>query len=238
MQRKSVLHLVAALALLVVLLSTALVVSADKGEPPGVLPNSLSLSGASAPPARPIHVSPPQNPDALVNDGSFENGPPPGSAWTEVTNVACEWIGDWSGVWGAGAYDGVNDFWAGGYCNGTPATSSVSQAGIAVPATDNDLRFWYMSYRPDPDDGDNDRAYVNVNGTPVWTLALIQANNTFPNWVEVVVPMGAYAGQNVTLEFGAISEGASTGNIRYDYISFGTPPAARAARSAPMRSPS
>ena len=116
------------------------------------------------------------------------------------------------------------DFWAGGYCDGTPATSSVSQAGIAVPATDNDLHFWYMSYRPDPDDGDNDRAYVNVNGTPVWTLALIQANNTFPNWVEVVLPMGAYAGQNVTLEFGAISEGASTGNIRYDYISFGTPP--------------
>ena len=88
MQRKSVLHLVAALAILVVLLSTALVVSADKGEPPGALPNSLSLSGGSAPPAGPIHVSPPQNPDALVNDGSFENGPPPASAWTEVTNVA------------------------------------------------------------------------------------------------------------------------------------------------------
>ncbi len=31
--------------------------------------------------------------------------------------------------------------------------------------------------------------------------------------------MGAYAGQNVTLEFGGISEGASTGNIRFDYIS-------------------
>ena len=111
---------------------------------------------------------------------------------------------------------------------------SVSQAGIAVPATDNDLHFWYIAYRPDPDDGDPDTAYVKVNGTGVWTLALTQATNTYPNWVEVVLPMAAYAGQNVTLEFGAISAGAATGNIRYDYISFGTPPpppsAARPAR--------
>ena len=164
MQRKSVFYLVAALALLVVLLSAALVVSAEKGEPPGAFPNSLSISGGALPPAGPIHVSPPQNPDALINDGSFENGPPPASAWTEVTSVSCEWIGDWSAAWGVPAHDGSIDFWAGGYCGGVPATSSVSQAGIAVPATDNDLHFWYNAYRPDPDDGDNDRAYVNVNG--------------------------------------------------------------------------
>ena len=93
MQRKSVFYLVAALALLVVLLSAALVVSAEKGEPPGALPNSLSISGGALPPAGPIRISPPQNPEALINDGSFENGPPPGSAWTEVTNVGCEGIG-------------------------------------------------------------------------------------------------------------------------------------------------
>ena len=141
MQRKSVFYLVAALALLVVLLSAALVVSAEKGEPPGAFPNSLSISGGALPPAGPIRVSPPQNPDALINDGSFENGPPPGSAWTEVTSTACEWIGDWSAVWGVAAHDGTYDYWAGGYCGGVPTTSSVSQAGIAVPATDNDLRF-------------------------------------------------------------------------------------------------
>ncbi len=211
-------------AFLVTILCLSLVtaVVASKADPPA--PNSLSRMSGFAP-ARPATVvSSPGSPNTLVNDGSFENGPPPGSAWTEVTNVACEWIGDWSGVWGAAAKDGMMDFWAGGYCGGTPATSYVSQAGIAVPASDNDLRFWYMAYRPDADDGDNDRAYLNVNGSQVWTLPLLQASNTYPNWVEVVLPMAAYAGQNVSLEFGGISEGASTGNIRYDFISFGEPP--------------
>ncbi len=54
MQRKSVFYLVAALALLVVLLSAALVVSAEKGEPPGAFPNSLSISGGALPPAGPF----------------------------------------------------------------------------------------------------------------------------------------------------------------------------------------
>ncbi|QLQ04843.1 MAG: hypothetical protein HZY76_01155 [Anaerolineae bacterium] len=46
---------------------------------------------------------------------------------------------------------------------------SVSQAGIAVPATDNMLHFWIISYRPDADDPDLDQAYLKVNGTTVWT---------------------------------------------------------------------
>ena len=57
----------------------------------------------------------------LVNDGSFEKGPPPASAWTETTGNLCEWIGDWSAVWGAAAYDGVNDYWGAGYCSGMPS---------------------------------------------------------------------------------------------------------------------
>lgn len=223
MQRKNALYLLGMLVLLVALLSSVLTVSASKGEPPAPA-NSLSASGGSLPPAGTIYVRPSQFPSALINDGSFENGPPPASAWTEVTNTTCEWIDDWSSVWALGAHDGVIDFWAGGYCSGSPATSSVSQAGIAVPASNNDLHFWYVAYRPDSDDGDNDHAYVNVNGVQVWSLPLLQANNTYPTWVEAVVPMTAYAGQNVTLEFGAVSEGASTGNIRFDYISFGEPP--------------
>ncbi|QLQ04842.1 MAG: hypothetical protein HZY76_01150 [Anaerolineae bacterium] len=52
---------------------------------------------------------------------------------------------------------------------------------------------------------------------------LIQANDTFPNWVEKTYDLSAYAGQNVTLEFGANSAGASTGNIRFDFIQIGEP---------------
>jgi hypothetical protein len=161
--------------------------------------------------------------EALVNDGSFENGPPPGSAWTETTNSTCEWIGDWSGVWGVAAYDGIMDFWGGGYCNGTVTTSSVAQT-VAVPPANTTLSFWIISYRPDADDPDLDQAYVEVNGTPVWTYDLIQANNTYPNWVNVTVDLSAYAGQNVSLELGATSAGASTGNIRFDYVEFAGPP--------------
>jgi uncharacterized repeat protein (TIGR01451 family) len=154
---------------------------------------------------------------ALINDGSFENGPPPGSAWTEVTDQPCEWIGDWSGVWGVPAFDGFYDYWAGGYCGGIPTTSHVSQDNIAIPAGSATLSFWYNSYRPDADDG-GDYAYIKVNGTTEWTLDLIQANNTYPNFVNATVDLSAYAGQNVILEFGAVSGGVSTGNIRFDFI--------------------
>ena len=213
---------VACFALALVALAS---VALAKDVQPVASPHSLRLSGAPQPISGPILSRPPRAPEALINDGSFENGPPPASAWTETTNVGCEWIGDWSAVWGAGAYDGSQDFWAGGYCGGVPATSSVSQAGIPIPVSDNNLRFWYMSYRPDPDDpAPDDYAYAEVNGSQVWSLNLTQANDTFPNWVEVVVSMAAYAGQNVTLEFGGVSTGAQTGNIRFDYIQIGDPP--------------
>jgi hypothetical protein len=48
----------------------------------------------------------------LINDGSFENGPPPFSAWAETTTTICEWIGDHSAVFATSGYDGANSFWA------------------------------------------------------------------------------------------------------------------------------
>ncbi|HQN39748.1 MAG TPA: hypothetical protein PLQ31_09485, partial [Thermoanaerobaculia bacterium] len=56
-----------------------------------------------------------------------------------------------------------------------------------------------LSYRPDDDDADLDQAYVQVNGTTVWTWDLIQENDTYPDWVEQIVDLSAWAGQNVTL---------------------------------------
>jgi hypothetical protein len=156
----------------------------------------------------------------LVNDGSFENGPPPASAWTETTNNLCEWIGDWSGIWGAAAYDGTYDYWAAGYCSGLPSTDSVEQT-ITVPAS-GVLSFWYMAYRPDSDDAAVDTAYISVDGTVVWSLDLIQANDTYPNWVQASVDLSAYAAQTVNLKLGANSFGDLTGNIRFDFLEFPT----------------
>ena len=189
-----------------------------ESDPVPAAANRLSRSGALPPTAGVVHARPALHPEALINDGSFELGPPPASAWTEVTNGTCEWIDDWSSVWGVAAYDGTFDFWAGGYCGGAPTSSSVEQANIPVTATDNELHFWILSYRPDDDDSALDQAYVQVNGTTVWTYDLIQENDTMPNWVEQIVDLSAWAGQNVTLKFGANSAGDETGNIRFDFI--------------------
>jgi hypothetical protein len=221
-----ILGTIVALTMVVALVSSAFA-AAPRG-PAG--PNTLTATGQAL---RPATGAAPQSPpvaDAItVNDGSFEYGPPPASLWTEVTNSACEWIGDWSDVWGVAAHDGRYDFWAGGYCNSIPTTSSVEQ-DLAVPVDDTSLTFWYLAYRPDADDPTpDDYAYVTVNTaanaeTEVWRLDFIQANDTFPNWVEATIDLSAYAGLTVHIKFGAVSTGELTGNIRYDYIGAPTYP--------------
>jgi len=161
---------------------------------------------------------------SLINDGSFEQGPPPASAWTETNDSTCERIGNFSSVWYVSAYHGDNDYWAGGYCNNgsanVPIISSVAQT-LIIPADTPQLSFYYISFRPDADDApqDGDHAYVAVNGTEVWSLPLVQANNTYPNWSELItVDLSAYATQSISLSFGGFAEGNFTGNLRFDYI--------------------
>jgi len=196
--------------------SSGPVSSGDNPIPGG---NSLSRDPKLKLPDQPTQqVMSPNAPMVLLNDGSFENGPPPTSAWTETANNGCEWIGDWTSVWGHGAYDCVYDYWAGGYCSEVPSTDSVSQT-ISVPSVGATLSFWYMAYRPDDDDpSPDDYAYVSVDGTPVWTLDFIQANDTYPNWENVTIDLGAYAGEIIDLELGAVSTGDNTGNIRFDLV--------------------
>ena len=163
---------------------------------------------------------------SLITDGSFEQGPPPGSAWTEVSDGACEWIGNFSDPlsWGVAALDGVYDYWGGGYCDNLPNSSSVTQS-VFVPLGTSALTFHYLAYRPDPDDSpaDGDHGYVMINGTEVWTLPFVQATNTYPNWAgPVTVNVAAYAGTTITLSFGATSVGTATGNVRFDYVGLGT----------------
>jgi hypothetical protein len=168
----------------------------------------------------------------LINDGSFELGPPPASAWTELNDSDCERIGVWSGEWYVSALDGDNDFWAGGYCTDSgsgenvPINASVTQT-VLVPSGSTTLSFYYIAFRPDSDDDppDGDRAYVAVNGTETWTLPLIQNNNTYPSWTgPITVDLSAYAGQSISLTFGGVGVGTSTGNARFDLIELIAPP--------------
>ncbi len=157
---------------------------------------------------------------SLVNDGSFENGPPPASGWAGTSDNGCEWIGDWATTWGEEAYHGTYDFWAGGYCDGVPSTNLVSQ-NVTVPISETTLSFQYMAYRPSDDDPTpDDYAYVSVNGTPVWQLNMIQSNDTFPNWAHASIDLSAYAGQSIELTLGAVSVGDLTGNVRFDFITW------------------
>ncbi len=167
----------------------------------------------------------------LINDGSFENGPPSASAWTEWTNQPWEWIIDVSSSdWGISALDGTYAFWAGGYYEDVseirhPNSGYVEQS-VSIPENATDLKFYVVFYRPDADDSSvDDYFYVKINGTTIYTKALIQANDTYPNWVEVSVDISAYAGQTVTLRFEGVSTGTGpggdgnlTGNALVDYI--------------------
>lgn len=161
-------------------------------------------------------------------DGSFEQGPPPASGWTEVSDHTCEWIGDHSGTWYVSAYDGTQDFWAAGYClddvsgQNEPVSTSVSQT-LVVPADSTLLSFYYIAFRTAADDmpADGDHAYVAVDGAEVWTLPLTSDSNTYPSWVgPVLVDLAAWGGQSVTLSLGGVSVGAETGNLRFDLLTF------------------
>ena len=152
-------------------------------------------------------------PLVLINDGSFENAT---SAWTEVDTTGCTpWIGDWFSIVGVTAYNGTQYFWAGGYCGA--ANSNSATQSLLVPASTPVLSFYYRANRSDPDSATNGSAYVKVNGTTVWSLAMVQANNTTV-WTKVTVDLSAYAGQTVALTLGANNVGTGIGNVFFDYL--------------------
>jgi hypothetical protein len=193
--------------------------------------SSLDRAGIWTPslsaPTPPIQISA----GGLINDGSFEQGPPPTSEWNETNGTTCERIGDFSSSWYVSAYHGANDYWAGGYCDqgsgNVPIVSSVTQT-LTIPNGNTQLSFYYIAFRPDADDApvDGDHAYVKVNGVEVWSLPLVRASDTYPNWSALVtVDLSSYAGQSVTLAFGGTPEGNLTGNLRFDYVSLAAPAA-------------
>ncbi|THB81076.1 MAG: hypothetical protein D3926_03885 [Desulfobacteraceae bacterium] len=156
----------------------------------------------------------------LVSDGSFENGPPPSSAWTAWGNTVCGGpITDPTVSWSIPAYHGTYASWFGGYCNNTDPVSSYVQQSIQVPADASILTFYANYYRVDSDDpAAPDYLWVKADGTTIFTRELKTANNTYPNWIREVVDISAYRGQTVTLRFEVGSAGTDTGNALVDYI--------------------
>ncbi len=165
----------------------------------------------------------------LVNDGSSELGPPPASAWAEATTTTCEWIGDFSSIWGVAACDGLNVFWAGGYC-GTANVSTVTQT-ITIPAGETSMSFQYMVYRQGTDSpAGDDLADVSIDGTDVWTPDMsLATSHTYPSWVAGSFNFAAYAGSTVALQLGnrldLVSGGdQQNGNMLFDFVELATVP--------------
>jgi hypothetical protein len=164
----------------------------------------------------------------LINDGSFENGPPAASAWTEwkdpagssrILDVSPFFYCSGTSVY---SYDGTYSWWGGGYTgaqNDIPVSNYVEQE-VTIPNDATQLSFYTLFYRPDDDDSvPEDVFIVTVSGEPVFTKNMVQANDSCPDWVEQVVDISGYAGQTVTLRFYAESGNSdNTGNVAVDYI--------------------
>jgi subtilisin family serine protease len=164
-----------------------------------------------------------------INDGTFENGPPTASAWTEWRDPDdSSRIVDPSNYFycsGASVYsfDGTYSWWGGGYTGDLydiPVSNYVEQE-ITFPNGATQLRFYTVFFRQDEDDpSPDDVFYVTISGETVFSKNMIQANETCPDWVEQTIEdISAYAGQTVTLRFGAQSgDSTYTGNVLVDYI--------------------
>ena len=166
----------------------------------------------------------------LINDGSFENGPPDASAWTEWKDPDnSSRIVDPSSEWSVTvtSYDGTYSWWGGGYTgaqNDIPVSNYVEQE-IIIPSGATQLRFQMISYRSDADDPSPEDVFaVIISGETVFSLDMVQANDSpgCPDaceWEEQSVDISGCTGQTVTLRFYAESGDSDyTGNVLVDYI--------------------
>jgi len=168
-----------------------------------------------------------------VNDGSFENGGqcgPGTSAWAETDSTGCSpWVGDWfpgsciAEIFPNDALDGEQVYWAGGFCG----NQNVNTATQSVTVDSCSLSFWYATSF----NGDDDGVYfVSVEGTDVWTLQNLVANDNMLTYEQVVVDVCAMAGVNVgdavTLQFGVRDptvNGGPAGNVLFDVVEWAAP---------------
>jgi hypothetical protein len=164
----------------------------------------------------------------LINDGSFENGPPTASAWTEWRDYGTDSRvvdpGDYFYCSGTSvySYDGTYSWWGGGYTgdqDDIPVSNYVEQE-IDIPSGATEIRFYTVFFRKDDDDpSPDDVFYVTISGETVFERNMSQANETCPDWVEQTIDISGYAGQTVTLRFEAQSgDSEYTGNVLVDYI--------------------
>jgi C1A family cysteine protease len=168
----------------------------------------------------------------LVN-GDFEAGP---TGWTEYSTHGWDLIvhendlpsgvyarsGSWA-AWLGGEYDDL----------------SYIQQQVTVPASQPYLR--YMHWIASADACGYDFAGVMINNTTVADIYDLCASKNTGGWVPHVVNLVAYAGQAVTLQIRADTDGTLNSNLYVDdvsfqasaYVSSGSPRVADEGQAAP-----
>jgi len=96
-------------------------------------------------------------------------------------------------------HSGTQAAWLGGDVN---EVSILTQSGILIANPASILRMWYLI--GSQDNCGFDFGYVKVNGDTVHTWNLCNANNN-AGWVELVLNLGAYDGQTITLSISAVT---------------------------------
>lgn len=158
----------------------------------------------------------------LINDGGFEMGPPPTSAWTVGDASSCPTI-EWSGVEGVTPKTGLFMFYGGGYCKGVAAPNSVSQS-VTIPNGTKSLTFWIYSIREGADDSDNDDVLrVLFGNSLLYSYPLNTASNT-DAWKKMTLDVSMFAGKTDTLIFETLNRGneKNFGHVFVDDISLET----------------
>jgi serine protease AprX len=150
----------------------------------------------------------PENP---IQNGDFENGPD--GSWVESSSNGYDLIVDSffptpvlpHGHWGV---------WLGGAPN---EISSITQQ-VSVPVGSSTLSFWYWIGSQESVCG-NDFGQVKVGSTVVETINLCQAAST-SGWVQRSLDLSAYAGQSVSLQIRAETNGSLNSNLFIDDVAF------------------
>ena len=177
----------------------------------------------------------------LIPDGSFEGGP---SLWTEgdLTVPSCNpsfsAIGDWSALSGLPAYDGVQTFLAGSYCdngqsgNFSPVRSNYAEQLLSVPPDVSGLSFWFAAHTDAAFLPTEDSAYVEFID-PGNTLIVYPGKSiTFDKdvvdkgWLHGSVDVSPFAGQDIIVRFGVNNTGSiDASSMLFDFIEWGEAPA-------------
>lgn len=150
-----------------------------------------------------------------LTNGDFERG---STGWTEFSQNGWSLILSFDSINNLDAHSGLYGVWLGG---DNDEIAFVEQL-VTVPTAEPYLAYWHVIGSNESSCG-NDIGGVLVNGVVVDSYGLCEANST-ASWEKYVVNLNSYAGQTVTLQIRAETDGSIISNLFIDDAVFQTGP--------------